>query len=818
MIDQWDSEPFFVRCVNPNGIKSATEWQEWVVEGQLRCGGLVEALKVLALGYPTRVPYNTLYEKYHSTVNNPLIRNMGPESFSTALLIAFDVSEDDYELGLTKIFFKPAKAAVLETIMAQAGRPLSPEQNVKITKWVVQKRIKQLVGTCKAFLELRHRVRLTRAAKRWEHVGRISSLLAFSLCRHLRMAREQILERKRNQSALVVQSFFRGAYECSRYRKHIVKVKKATKMIWISYRRWNERRLLKSWLEQKVIETRKRKEEERIRMEEARKKELAENARRAEEERLREQARKEAEDRMEKERQRIQAEERAREEALKLEEQKRAEEEERKRKELEQEKELARQRIDRASTNVSKQKEEGERKKAAEARAERESSIKIKKKNIQKEERKRKQKREDAFMRKNFPEMVKDEEDEEEEEDDDDEDEEEKPKKKKQAKKAPKKKPKKAAKKKTKAQPEDDGDAPEPAKAEKEKGGDDDEESLQDSEEEQDEEEEDEEDEDEEEEQEEEPVLSVQQQLKTFPKTAALGQLFLKYTGRRRRKPQDRIVKVTFGENASPKQISWGSGSRHIDFDEIVYIAWGHWTPVFQSRKDQLDPTLCFNVQAQSKEMAELWVKGLRKLIGQTDEQAMKLSKQGLETENTDGGDGNQAKKADKDKGNTKEHKKRARSLMLLQQDLFVMTTTTVFRNLEEERIWDIDQSVRDKFNAKLLYEEALKEDVPWRQWNHWVRERVVAYLKENNRVTVQQPTYFQDQFVQPMNFSQPVNPVVYQPVQQMQPIQTVPMQPLFQQPIQRVNTQTFAQPQVQRPNIQGQVQGQQQDEACTLM
>ncbi|ETO35432.1 hypothetical protein RFI_01632 [Reticulomyxa filosa] len=145
--------------------------------------------------------------------------------------------------------------------------------------------------------------------------------------------------------------------------------------------------------------------------------------------------------------------------------------------------------------------------------------------------------------------------------------------------------------------------------------------------------------------------------------------VLLKYTGRRRRrkrKPQDRIAKVTFGENASTKQISWGSGSRHIDFDEILYIAWGHWTPVFQSGKDQLDPTLCFSVvgktqtldvQAQSKEMAELWVKELR-----------------------------------------------------------IIDWTT-----------DIDQSVRDKFNAKLLYEEVL--------------------------VTVQQSTYFQDQFVQPMNF-----------------------------------------------------------------
>jgi len=281
---------------------------------------------------------------------------MGPESFSTALLIAFDVSEDDYELGLTKIFFKPAKAAVLETIMAQAGRPLSPEQNVKITKWVVQKRIKQLVGISKAFLELRHRVRLTRAAKRWEHVGRVASMLAFSLNRHLRVARAQILERKRNESAQAVQSFFRGTYECSRYRKHIVKVKKATKMIWISYRRWNERKLLKSWLEIKVAETRKRKEEERIRMEAARKKELEENARKAEEDRFREQARKDAEERMEKERQRLLEEERLRDEARKLEEQKRAEEE-RKRKEAEElMQEEARKRIENTHENVSKKK------------------------------------------------------------------------------------------------------------------------------------------------------------------------------------------------------------------------------------------------------------------------------------------------------------------------------------------------------------------------------------------------------------------------------------------------------------------------------
>merc|ERR1719334_2977275 len=242
-------------------------------------------------------------------------------------------------------------------------------------------------------------------------------------------------------------------------------------------------------------------------------------------------------------------------------------------------------------------------------------------------------------------------------------------------------------------------------------------------------------------------ALTLKEQLRNFEKIAATGQLFLKYTGKRRRKPQDRIVKVSFDNKYRPKQISWGSGSRHIDFAEILYIAWGHWTPVFEARKDQLKEKLCFSVvgkqqildvQAQSPEMAELWVKGLRKLIGHSDEKSDKMAKQALKSGNLPGH--NRNKDVSESKRAEREHKKRTKSLMLLQQDLFVMTTTTVFRNLEEERIWDIDQGVREMFNAKSLYELALREDIPWRQWNHWVREKIVTYLRDNHRIAAPQP------------------------------------------------------------------------------
>ena len=42
---------------------------------------------------------------------------------------------------------------------------------------------------------------------------------------------------------------------------------------------------------------------------------------------------------------------------------------------------------------------------------------------------------------------------------------------------------------------------------------------------------------------------------------------------------------------------------------------------------------------------------------------------------------------------------------------------------------------MREQFNAEALVEEAMREDIPWRQWNAWMRDRIVNYLRENNRV-----------------------------------------------------------------------------------
>jgi myosin heavy subunit len=48
------THPFFVRCVNPNDVKKPDAFTDHIVSRQLRCGGLLEALRILKLGFPTR--------------------------------------------------------------------------------------------------------------------------------------------------------------------------------------------------------------------------------------------------------------------------------------------------------------------------------------------------------------------------------------------------------------------------------------------------------------------------------------------------------------------------------------------------------------------------------------------------------------------------------------------------------------------------------------------------------------------------------------------------------------------------------------------
>jgi hypothetical protein len=175
-----------VRCVKPNPNKKPRQFLWDYTRPQLECGGLIEALRILKLGYPTRVSYvkvracrslnvssrtsatsrpsllplsefccgmlwcgvvmrgvtcgvawrgvawrgvrrAQLYERY-GKILKPEPPNLNKRDFSEAILVVcgkgiLDASE--YQLGLTKVFFRPGKQSFLEDLL-HSGQGTAP--------------------------------------------------------------------------------------------------------------------------------------------------------------------------------------------------------------------------------------------------------------------------------------------------------------------------------------------------------------------------------------------------------------------------------------------------------------------------------------------------------------------------------------------------------------------------------------------------------------------------------------------------------------------------------------------------------------------
>ena len=146
--------PYFIRCASPNNLQSPEKFMWEYVQPQLRCGGLVETLRMLKFGYPSRVSYDVIFEKYGHALD-PMPVNLNKRNFCEAILVAFGLGRSQYQLGLTKVFFRPGKQEFLESIYRRSEEPLTPEIDAAIRKWLIKRRIQRGLGAVRAFVTFR---------------------------------------------------------------------------------------------------------------------------------------------------------------------------------------------------------------------------------------------------------------------------------------------------------------------------------------------------------------------------------------------------------------------------------------------------------------------------------------------------------------------------------------------------------------------------------------------------------------------------------------------------------------------------------------
>ena len=144
MLDLNSTYAHFVRCLKPNLQLKPQLMAPNLVLNQLRCSGTFEAVQLISSSYPTRIPYADIHGRYKEHMPD-FVQALDPSFFTEAIALACDVAEADYQLGASKIFFRPGKGAFLEELKDKDMTEVVPMLLEKIKEWERKKKARVLI-------------------------------------------------------------------------------------------------------------------------------------------------------------------------------------------------------------------------------------------------------------------------------------------------------------------------------------------------------------------------------------------------------------------------------------------------------------------------------------------------------------------------------------------------------------------------------------------------------------------------------------------------------------------------------------------------
>ena len=114
-----ETNPAYIRCIKPNGVKSPGIFDSVEIMRQLKCAGILEAIRIRKKGYPVRKTHQDFIYKYGKIM--PELGRVGNGDTSKAIFkkLCSDKKVNQelkglWALGKTKVFMKEDAVTVLE--------------------------------------------------------------------------------------------------------------------------------------------------------------------------------------------------------------------------------------------------------------------------------------------------------------------------------------------------------------------------------------------------------------------------------------------------------------------------------------------------------------------------------------------------------------------------------------------------------------------------------------------------------------------------------------------------------------------------------
>ncbi|CAL4947793.1 unnamed protein product [Urochloa decumbens] len=254
------TEPHYIRCIKPNSVLKPAIFENTNVLQQLRCSGVLEAIRISCAGYPTRKLFHDFLHRFR-VLAPEVLKEKNDEKVACQKILD-KIGLQGYQIGRTKVFLRAGQMAELDArrtemrnnaargVQSQYRTHVAREQFLVLrdTSICLQSFVRARLA-CKQHEFLKQQAAALRIQKttRWYFAWKTYCQLrlsAVTLQAGLRAmaARNEFNFRKRNKASVHIQSQWR----CHRDYSNYMKLKRAALTYQCAWRRRVARKELRN--------------------------------------------------------------------------------------------------------------------------------------------------------------------------------------------------------------------------------------------------------------------------------------------------------------------------------------------------------------------------------------------------------------------------------------------------------------------------------------------------------------------------------------------------------------------------------------------
>ncbi|KAL7158252.1 hypothetical protein ABFS83_02G130000 [Erythranthe nasuta] len=129
------TEPHYIRCVKPNAVLKPGIFENYNVLNQLRCGGVLEAIRISCAGYPTKRTFDEFIDRFGMLAPDVVD---GFDEKSACIEICDKMGLRGYQIGKSKVFLRAGQMAELDArraeVLAHAAKRIQRQIRTHLTR------------------------------------------------------------------------------------------------------------------------------------------------------------------------------------------------------------------------------------------------------------------------------------------------------------------------------------------------------------------------------------------------------------------------------------------------------------------------------------------------------------------------------------------------------------------------------------------------------------------------------------------------------------------------------------------------------------